>query len=47
MLMELFERLRQWLKPTPEDDMPADQSEDRSMLADLARLLQESEPPRH
>lgn len=46
MLTELFARLREWLKPKPEDDMPSDQSEDRSMLADLARLLKESEPPR-
>lgn len=46
MLMELFERLRQWLRPRPEENVPADESEDRSMLADLARLLKESEPPR-
>ncbi|MEH2513177.1 hypothetical protein V1291_004531 [Nitrobacteraceae bacterium AZCC 1564] len=46
MLMEqLFARFRQWLKPKPEDNMPADESEDRSSLADLARLLKESEPP--
>jgi hypothetical protein len=46
MLMELFERLRQWLRPRPEENVPTDEGEDRSMLADLARLLKESEPPR-
>lgn len=45
MLMELFERVRQWLKPKPEDDTPAGENEDHSSLAELARLLQESEPP--
>jgi len=46
MLMELFVRLRQWLRPKLEDNMPSDESEDHSSLADLARLLKESEPPR-
>jgi hypothetical protein len=45
MLMELIERLRQWLNPKPEGDTPADENEDHSSLADLARLLTECEPP--
>lgn len=46
MLAELFVRLRQWLKQKPEDSLPSDDGEDHSSLADLARLLKESEPPR-
>lgn len=46
MLTELFARLRQWFKSEPEDTIPVDESEDRSSLADIARLLKESEPPR-
>lgn len=46
MLTELFTRLREWLRPKLEANVPSDQSEDRSSLADLARLLKESEPPR-
>ncbi len=41
MLTELFARLRQWLRQKPDDDVPSNQNEDRSTLADLARLLRE------
>jgi hypothetical protein len=46
MFTELFARLRQWLRQKPDDEVPSNQNEDRSTLADLARLLRESEPPR-
>jgi len=44
-LSEFYERVREWLKPTPDIEMPKLDAEDRTSMAKLARLLDEDEPP--
>jgi hypothetical protein len=45
MLQELYRQLRDWLFAKEQRKDPAADQRDRSSMSDLARLLQESDPP--